>query len=63
MRGTPTEVFKLMRVILAGTLIGAGFKELRLLDFDTLELSNLTRQILFTDLYKIPLGSPECTPV
>jgi len=30
-------------------LIGSGFKELRLIDFDTVELSNLTRQVLFDE--------------
>ncbi len=29
--------------------IGAGFKEIRLIDFDTIELSNLTRQVLFKE--------------
>lgn len=31
------------------TAIGAGFKEIRLIDFDTIELSNLTRQVLFKE--------------
>ena len=30
-------------------LIGAGFKELKLIDFDVVELSNLTRQVLYTE--------------
>ncbi|MDC0256026.1 ThiF family adenylyltransferase [Bacteriovoracales bacterium] len=30
-------------------LIGAGFKEIVLMDFDTIELSNLTRQVLFDE--------------
>lgn len=30
-------------------LIGAGFKELKLIDFDVIELSNLTRQVLYTE--------------
>lgn len=37
-------------------LIGSGFKELRLIDFDTIEMTNLTRQVLFTEA---DLGKPK----
>lgn len=30
-------------------LIGSGFKEIRLIDYDTIELSNLTRQVIFDE--------------
>jgi len=30
-------------------LIGAGFKEIRIIDFDRVELTNLTRQVLFNE--------------
>lgn len=30
-------------------LVGSGLKEIRLFDFDTVELTNLTRQVLFTE--------------
>ena len=37
-------------------LIGAGLKEIRFVDFDTVELTNLTRQILFDET---SLGKPK----